>query len=135
MALQDQRLSGIAPGTVGADHRARLGKIMLDWAEAAQIFQLVDVDMPIVDLIAALSQKIADHVLARSFRAARRGNRDKIPRGRKLCLEIGIHGVEDFLSGIGGIHRVGFPVVAFRIAGAPIHSRPGFGCHGDTDAR
>ena len=33
---------------------------MLDRAEAAQILQIVDVDMPVVDLIAALAQKIAD---------------------------------------------------------------------------
>ena len=55
-------------------------------------------------LIAALPQQIADHVLARPFRAAGRGNRDKIPRGRKLRVEIGIDGIEDFLFGIDGVH-------------------------------
>jgi hypothetical protein len=108
MPLQDQRFSGIGGRPVGADHGAGLGKIMLDRTEAAQILQIVDVDMPVVDLIAALAQEIADHVLARPFRAAGGGNRDKIPRGRKLRVETGIDGIEDFLLGIGGIHRVVF---------------------------
>ena len=68
---------------------------MLDRAEAAQILQIVDIDMPVVDLVAALAQEIADHVLARPLRAAGRGNRDKIPGGRKLRVEIGVDGVED----------------------------------------
>jgi hypothetical protein len=33
-----------------------------------------------------------------------------------------IDGIEDSLPGIGGVHCVRFPVVAFRIASAPIHS-------------
>ena len=74
---------------------------MLDRAEAAQILQIVDVDMPVVDLIAALAQEIADHVLARPFGAAGRGDRDEIPRRRKLRVEAGIDGVEDFLLRIG----------------------------------
>src|SRR5882762_4813347 len=98
---------------------------MLDRAEAAQILQLVDIDMPVVDLVATLPQEIADHVLARSFRAAGRGNRNKIPRRGKLRVEAGIDGVEDSLLGVCGVHCVGFPVVAFRIASAPIHSGGG----------
>jgi hypothetical protein len=77
---------------------------MLDRTEAAQVLQFIDIDMPVVDLIAALAQQIADQVLARPFRAAGRGNRDKIPCGRKLRLEIGVDGVEDFLLGIDGVH-------------------------------
>ncbi len=77
---------------------------MLDRAEAAQILEVVDIDMPVVDLVAALAQEIADHVLARPFRAAGRGNRDKIPGGGKLRVETGVDGVEDLLSGIDGVH-------------------------------
>ena len=43
---------------------------MLDRPEAAQILQILYVDMPVVDLVAACAQEIADHVLARSFGAA-----------------------------------------------------------------
>src|SRR3954454_18369975 len=50
---------------------------MFDWSEAAQVFQLIDFDMPVVDLVAALAQQIADHVLARSFRTSGRGNSDE----------------------------------------------------------
>ena len=70
---------------------------MLDRAEAAQILQVVDVDMPVVDLVAALAQQIADHVLARPFGAAGRGYRDEIPGGRQLRVETGVDGVEDSL--------------------------------------
>ena len=76
---------------------------MLDRAEAAQILQVVDVDMPVVDLVAALAQQIADHVLARPLRAAGRGYRDEIPRGRQLRVEAGVDGVEDLLFDIAGI--------------------------------
>ena len=92
---------------------------MLDRAEAAQVLQVVDIDRPVVDLVAALPQQIADHVLARTFRAAGGGNRDKIPRGGKLRVEIGINRIKDFSLGI-GVHCVTVPVVAFRIAGMPI---------------
>src|SRR5215210_1045138 len=94
---------------------------MFDWSEAAQVFQLIDVDMPVVDLVAALAQKISDHVLARSFRTSGGGNGDKIPCGRKLRIEIVVDGVENSLFGIAGIHSVTLPVAAFRIAPAPIH--------------
>jgi hypothetical protein len=63
---------------------------MLDRPKTAQIFQLVDIDMPIVDLVAAPPQEIADHVLARPFGAAGRGDRDQIPGGRKLRVETGV---------------------------------------------
>ena len=74
---------------------------MLDRTEAAQILEIVDVDMPVVDLVAALAQEIADHVLARPFGAAGRGDRDKIAGGRKLRIEAGIDGVQDFLLRFG----------------------------------
>jgi len=60
--------------------------------------------MPVVDLVAALAQEIADHVLTRPFGTADGGNRDKILRGGQLRVEIGIDGVEDFLPGISGVH-------------------------------
>jgi len=90
-------------------------------AEAAQIPEIVDIDMPIVDLVAALPQEIADHVLARPFRAAGRRNRDKVSCGRKLRIEIGVDRIKDSLLGFDGVHSVTFPVVAFRIANLPIH--------------
>ena len=80
---------------------------MLDRAEAAQILQVLDVDMPVVDLVAALAQEIADHVLARPLGAAGRGDRDEIPRGRELRVEGGIDGVENFLLVVAGVHYVG----------------------------
>jgi hypothetical protein len=87
---------------------------MLDRAEAAQIPDIVDVDMPVVDLIAALPQEIADHVLARPFGAAGGGYSHKIPCGRKLRIETGIHGIEDFPLGIANIHRVIVPILLHR---------------------
>src|SRR3984957_2774382 len=104
MSLQDQRSAGIARGPVSADHGACLGEIMLDRAEAAQRLQLLDIDMPVIDLIAALPQQIADHILARTFGAAGRGYRDEIPGGRDLRIEIGVDGIEDLLLDIAGIH-------------------------------
>ena len=85
---------------------------MLDRTEAAQILQIVDVDMPVVDLVAALAQEIADHVLARPFGAAGRGDRDKILRGGELRVETGIDGIEDFSCGVDGVHRVLVPCSA-----------------------
>jgi hypothetical protein len=77
---------------------------MLDRAKAAQILELVEIDVPVVDLVAALAQEIADHVLAWSFGAAGRGNGDEIPCGRKLRLEAGIDGVENSFLDIAGHH-------------------------------
>src|SRR5665647_3291820 len=111
MALQDQRFSLVAPWTVGSDHGARPGKIMLDRAETAQIPEIVDIDMPVVNLVVALPQEIADHVLTRPFGTTVGGNRDKIPRGCKLGVEIGVDGVEDLLLGVDGVHfRHKFPL-------------------------
>src|SRR5258708_6211200 len=108
---------------------------MLDRAKAAQILEIIDVNAPVVDLVAALAQEIADHVLARTFRAASRGNRDKIPCGGELRVETGIDGVEDLAFDIVGTHRVAAPIgippnhiwtnlptflIAMRIAGASI---------------
>jgi hypothetical protein len=77
---------------------------MLDRAEAAQILQIVDIDMPVVDLVAAPAQQIADHVLARPLRAAGRGYRDKILCRGKLRVKTGVDGVENPLLGIDGVH-------------------------------
>ena len=85
---------------------------MLDRAETAQIPEIVDIDMPVVNLVAALPQEIADHVLTRPFGTAGGGYRDKIPRGGKLGVEIGVDGVEDLLLGIDGVHfRDYFPLL------------------------
>ena len=77
---------------------------MLDRTESAHIPEIVDIDMPVVDLVAALPQEIADHVLARPFRASDRGYGDKIRGGRKLRVETGIDGIEDLSPGIEGVH-------------------------------
>ncbi len=74
---------------------------MLDPTEAAQILQIPDIDMPIVDLIAALAQEVADHVLARPLGAAGRGDRNEITGRRELGFEARIDGVEDALLRIG----------------------------------
>jgi hypothetical protein len=84
---------------------------MLDRTKTAQILQIVDVDMPVVDLLAAPAQEIGHHVLARPLRATGGRNRDEIPRGGKLGIEAGIDGIEDFFLGIQGIHGVAFPVI------------------------
>src|SRR5260370_20708687 len=83
---------------------------MLDRAKAARVFQIVDIDMPVVDLVAALPQEIADHVLARTFGTAGRGNCNKIPRGGELRVETGVDGIKDPLPGIDSVHCVIVPV-------------------------
>src|ERR1700736_999741 len=85
---------------------------MLDRAKAAQVFQIVDIDMPVIDLVAALPQEIADHVLARTFGTAGRGNCNKIPSGGELRVETGVDGIEDLLPGIDSVHCVMFPLSA-----------------------
>ena len=83
---------------------------MRDRAVAAQVFQIVDIDVPVVDFIAAPAQEIADHVLARPLRAAGRGDGDEVGRGGELRVEAAIYGVEDALLGV-GIHCVSCPFV------------------------
>jgi hypothetical protein len=70
--------------------------------------------MPIVDLVAALPQEIADHVLARPFRAAGRRNRDKVSCGRKLRIEIGVDRIKDSLLGFDGVHFRHFSCCRFQ---------------------
>src|SRR4051812_31882668 len=77
---------------------------MLDRPKTAQILQLIDFDMPVVDLIAAPAQQIADHVLARTLGAARRRNGDELFCRRKLRVEAGVDRVENFAFGIVGVH-------------------------------
>ena len=64
---------------------------MVNRTEAAQVFQIIDIDAPVVDLVAALAQQVMHHVLTRAFRAARRGN------GRELfrCLKLPIESIVD----------------------------------------
>jgi hypothetical protein len=76
--------------------------------------------MPVIDLIAAQTQEVADHVLARSFGAAGRWDRDKILRGRKLRIESGIDRIQNSLTGIADIHRV---VVSFDLPRPPSRSK------------
>ncbi|BBO12959.1 hypothetical protein TM102_44290 [Bradyrhizobium sp. TM102] len=85
---------------------------MLDGAEAAQILEIVDVDVPVVDLVAARAQEVADHVLARPLRPAGRRDCDKIACGGELGLEAGIDGVKNPLLRF-GIHQAtpGIPMV------------------------
>ena len=112
MALQDQRFAALGGRAVGAHHRAGAGEVVLDRAEAAQILEVVDVDMPVVDLIAAFAQEIAHHVLARAFRAARRRDRDEVARGRKLSVEAAVDGVQNPLLRFGihcGLLQSGIP--------------------------
>ena len=82
---------------------------MLDRGIATQILEVVEIDMPVVDLITALAQEIADHVLARTFGAAGRGDRDKIACGLELSVEAGIDGIENSLCVVAGVHRVLIP--------------------------
>ena len=103
MALHDQRPSRVTRRPIGADDGARLGKIMFDRPKAAQILQIVDVDMPIVDLVGALAQEIGDHILAWSLRAPYRGYRDQVPRGGELGFKSGVDGIENAL-GFAGFH-------------------------------
>src|SRR6202521_1586442 len=135
MSLQDQRFAGIAGRTVGADHGAGFRKIMLDRAKAAQILQGVEIDLPVVDLVATLAQEIADHVLARPFRAAGGRYSDKIHGGRKLRVEIGVDGIEDFSPGIESVHCVSFLLSLSE--SRPRQYSPPRDCTppGDTDAR
>ena len=80
---------------------------MFDRAKAAQIPEIMEIDVPVVDLVAALAQQVSDHVLARPLGAAGRGNRDEIPRGRELGIEIGVDRVEDSSCGCGVVHVSG----------------------------
>src|SRR5438132_13659122 len=78
---------------------------MPNWTEPAQSPEVVDIDMPVIDLIAALTQEVADHVLAGPFGTAGGWDRDKFFRRRKLRVETGIDRVENSLAGIAD-HRV-----------------------------
>jgi hypothetical protein len=104
MALEDQRFARLGFGPVRADHSAGLRKIVLDGPEAAQILEVVDLDVPVVDLVSARAQEVADHVLAWPLRTARRGDRDEIACGRELGFEAGIDGVKNPLLRF-GIHQ------------------------------
>ena len=77
---------------------------MLDRTVAAQILEVVRVDVPIVHLIAALAQQVADHVLTRALGAARAGDGHKVLRGRELRVEGVVHGIENALAGIADGH-------------------------------
>ena len=78
---------------------------MLDRSKTAQLFQCIEIDGPVVDLVSPLAQEIADHVLTRPLRAARRGDRDEIPRHGKLRVERVIHRAQNSPLNVGNCHH------------------------------
>ena len=78
---------------------------MLDRTKAAQTPEVIDIDMPVVNLIAARAQEVADHILTRPLGAAGRWNRNEVPGRGKLNIEIVIDRIQDFLPYI-RIHRI-----------------------------
>ena len=126
MTLQNQRFPTLLPARM-SDHRARFRKIMFDRAEPAQILEIVDVDMPVVDLVAALPQKITDHVRHGPSAPAGGRNRDKIPCGSKLGIEIDVDCVNDLSPGVTDIHLRHF-ICSFLLSRPPQsnHTLPDF---------
>ena len=57
--------------------------------------------MPIVDLVAALAQEVAYHVLTRPLRPAGRRDRDEVAGGCKLSFKAAIDGVKNPLLRFG----------------------------------
>jgi hypothetical protein len=102
MALQDQRAAAARRRAgdrrrrpVGADHRAGLGEIGLHRPEVAQPLQALQIDRPVVDLVAARPQQVAEHVLAGRLGApcARYGGEPE--GGGDLGVEIGVDRLVD----------------------------------------
>ena len=77
---------------------------MLDRTVTAHVLERIELDVPIVDLVAAHAQEIAEHVLAGPFGAASGGNGDEIARGRELMVESVVDGVDDSLRDVGREH-------------------------------
>jgi hypothetical protein len=67
---------------------------MLDRTEAAQFFQVIDIDVPVIDFIATLPQQVAHHILTRALRSPRARDCGKLPCGFDLSVERLVHGVE-----------------------------------------
>jgi hypothetical protein len=67
---------------------------MLDRAEAAQVSEIIDIDM-VIDLIAALAQQCRS---CPGMALRRHGSRvsRRNPGGRELRVETGIDGIQDF---------------------------------------
>ena len=102
MALQDQRAPGFLCGPIGADHGAGAREIGFDRTVAGQVLEIVLLDHPVVDLVAALAQQPRHHVLTRRFLAAGARDRRERDRRRQLRLEGGIDRGLDALAGAGG---------------------------------
>ena len=102
MALEDERSPGLLCGPIGPDDGAGAREISLDRTVAGQVLEVVLIDDPVVDLVAALAQQPRHHVLARRFLAARARNRREGDRRRYLRLEGGFDRGFDALAGAGG---------------------------------
>src|SRR5262249_4514900 len=93
----------------------------------------------VIELIAALAQQVADHILAWPLSAPGRGDRNKVLRRCELRVKTGVDGVKDLLGCI-GVHRYHLfqwspgsnhifrrscrAAVAFRIQSASLNSAP-----------
>ena len=82
MALEGERSPGFLGGPIGSDHGAGAREIGLDRTVAGQVLEIVLIDDPVVDLVAALAQQTRHHVLARGFLAACARDRREGDRGR-----------------------------------------------------
>src|SRR5690348_18453763 len=97
---------------------------MLDRTEAAQILEIIDIDVPVVDLVAALPQQVADHVLTRTFRTARARDRDEIACRGELRVKSCVDGIHDTALIVTAAHAtscsagswVGFPSINHTFA-------------------
>ena len=72
--------------------------------------------MPVIDLVAALAQEVANHILARPFGAARGRYRNEVPCRSELRVEAGIDGIENPLFDVAFDHRFDIPLRLFAAA-------------------
>jgi hypothetical protein len=79
---------------------------MFDRPVARQILHVVNLNLPIVHLVAALVEQIGHHILARTLGAPGARNRDEILRGGDLLVEMRVHGITDAAGNIGIDHDV-----------------------------
>jgi hypothetical protein len=71
--------------------------------------------MPVIDLVAAPAQEVANHVLARPFGAARGGYRDEVLCRSELRVEARIDGIENSLFDVAFDHRFDISREAFSL--------------------